>query len=311
MTVLRHLMPVIAVFALAACGGGTATVLPSAFLSGGVDTSGNGLPPADGTQEISDLEGETMRVRLARFVTDHESGLTTLVITDEEVLAGAGYGSEHDASFVITVDGTPVTLIDGAGIAPNGQELGTYLNTAGTQSGTVSVYGYAYGDQSEFDGDFDSEAYHAFGFETSPDAIAARSGTARYDGVYYGFGQVLDAGGSVIATEYENNGFIGLLADFGRGTIGGAVEGTIRSGDGSEPPYREYSGTIATTSIVGNGFGSAITLNCPSGATCESSSLIGGAFYGADAGEVSGVMGFDEALDGERYVGAAGFTAVR
>lgn len=303
MATFRHLVIGGFLF-LAGCGGGV--LPPTEFLAGGLSVPGNGLPAADGTQTFADLEGETMTVRLARFVTDYESGETKILISDEEVVAGAGYGVLRESSFTLSIGGTPVALVDGAGTAANGQGLATYINTSGAQSGTLSVYGYAYGDQEALAGDFDMEAYHAFGFETAPTSVAGMSGAATFRGSYFGFGQVLDPGGGVIEAEVENNGILVLTADFSKGYVGGAMAGTIEA-----PEPREYTARIFTTTIVGNGFGSAIVLDCPPEASCASSSLIGGAFYGPGADEISGVMGFDEALDDERYLGAAGFTASR
>ena len=295
---------------LAACGG-VSPLPPSEYLSGGLAETGNGLVPADRTLALTDLEGETFKVRLARFVTDYETGETRVLISDEEVTAGSGYGLGNLASFALTIDGTPVVLTDDAGVLENGQVVRTYINTLGgdpasAMSGTVSVYSYAYGDDPERDSDFDFEAFHAFGYETSPKAIAAMSGEARFDGRFFGYGQMLDGEGSVVRQEVENNGNIAFSVNFASGLILGAAAGTIEK---DETVFWEYDGTMPMTTIEGNGFGGHLELACPAGSACTSDSLIGGAFYGAGADEISGVMGFDETRDAERFIGAGGFSA--
>ncbi len=49
------------------------------------------------------------------------------------------------------------------------------------------------------------------------------------------------------------------------------------------------------TEIVGNGFSGALTFACPLGG-CRSRSQIGGAFFGADATEISGLILIDETV---------------
>ena len=308
--ILRNCLSMPIFLSLCACGGGLELVPPSAFVSGGnVETgTGNGLAAADADSDPSDLEGETASIRLARFVTNHETGETELVITDEVLTAGTGYAMIDNASFALTIDGVPFEITDGAGPVGNGQTLRTYVNTSGAHSGTISVFTYVHGDTSGVTGAFDTEAYHAFGFETAPETVADRTGKARFYGTYFGFGQILDADGALQVQEVENNGNLAFLTNFSTGTISGAMAGTIEG-----PTPRDYEAIIKPTTRVGNGFGSNIVLVCEPGASCSSNSLIGGAFYGPDSNELSGIIGFDETITDaggtSRYVGAGGFTA--
>ena len=181
-------------------------------------------------------------------------------------------------------------------------------------SATGAVYAYEDAENPALTGEFDTEAFFAFGYETDPDEIAALVGTAIYSGDFAGYGQVIDpATGGVIQSEQKFSGTIDLMADFGASSpsVSGDLDGTF-----------DFDGTVFSTSfsapIEGNGFaGSLDNMTCTD-AVCLSDSELAGAFFGTNALETSGLLGMNVRVipdvdpDGEyRFISGGGFTATQ
>lgn len=274
--------------------------------------SSNGLPFAVASSVIDDTEtAGPINVKIVRALTDWDSGSTRLLISSETLtLAPGDLGNGLD-NMTITVGGETLSFVSGTTVSANGQTWSSYLNTVGNVSATGSVYSYEGGPSTSISGAYDTEAFFAFGYETTPSEIAALVGNAVYNGVFDGFGQVLDPGtGDVLANERGVTGTISLTADFDNGDIGGALDGTIG-----------YAGGVGFTAdfsapISGNGYVSSLdNLTC-TGASCVSNSDIAGVFYGADAPETSGIMSLDVQVaptggGAFQYLGAGGFTALQ
>lgn len=307
---------ILAFAGLGACSAGTgffASDNNSLFLgSRDAGASGNGLPFAVPASVVADLEtAGSMKVKVVRAVTDWESGSTRLLISDETMSLAAGDIAGNLDNMTITLNGETLNFVAGAAPASNGQTAwANYVNTTGVVSGTGSVYSYTYGATPVLTNEFDTEAFFAFGYETDPDEIAALVGSVTYNGAFEGFGQVLDpSSGAVVSSEEYYFGAISLAADFGSNSVSGDLDGSF-----------VYDGTVFSTSfaapIEGNGFtGSMDSMTCTN-AVCLSNSQIGGAFYGTDALESSGLLGMDVRVDPNsgaeyRFIAGGGYTATR
>ncbi|MCD7060990.1 transferrin-binding protein-like solute binding protein [Pelagibacterium xiamenense] len=157
--------------------------------------------------------------------------------------------------------------------------------------------------------------FAVIGTETTPDAVAAQSASATYSGW-----AAADAyfAGSESDTRTRLFGDLALAADFDAGTIGGTMSNIgvrVRS-DGDWGATTDLDGTIAleTSSISGNGYSGTLAPD----ATLESELAMedfeggyGGKFYGPDAEEAGGTLGFTGVSDGDAVVGAGFFTALQ
>ncbi len=302
-------------FAISACSG--VSVGPSrpgdpAFFIGAVsaEASANGLEFADGSQSIADTEEREMQIKLARFVRDPATGEARIVVSDETVTIPITFTEYGDRDIVMSFDGQALTFVDGEATLASGQSLWSYMNFKLAHSGTGAVY--TYGQYNEgVDDPFDMEGYFAIGFETDPNEIAALSGLATYSGSYFGYVQTFDLEGSLTASEQRTIGAVNLETDFSQARVSGRLTGWIDpAGDNTE-----YELIFLGAPIVGNGFVGSADITCPDGSSCSSDTYVGGAFFGENGAEVSGVIGFDETVagpgDGEGYqfVGAAGFSS--
>lgn len=278
----------------------------------GASSSANGLPFAVASSVVEDLEAAgSVDVKVVRVLTDWESGSTRLLISDETATLAAGDIAGDLDGLTITLAGETLVFSGGVATPANNQTAWqSYVNTVGTVSGTGSIYSYEGGSTGALSGEFDSEAFFAFGYETDPDEIAALVGSAIYTGTFDGYGQVLDpASGAVLANEQRYNGTFTLVADFDASSVSGALDGTFA-----------YDGTAFAASFMapveGNGYsGTLDAMTCMS-ATCISSTRVGGAFFGANAPETSGLIGMDvrvTPVGGSEYrvLGGGGFTAVQ
>ncbi len=313
---LRVFTAFASVLSLGACSAGTA------FLGSGNDlfigtrdagASANGLPFALPASVLADLEAEgAIKVKVARTFTDWETGVTRLLISDETLTLSPDDLTNSLENIVLTLDGETLTFAASNAPASNGQDdWNSYLNSLGSISGTGAVYSYEGGTNPALSGEFDSEAFFAFGYETDPDEIAALVGNVVYSGLFEGYGQVISpTTGAVVENEVQFGGTIDLTANFDANTIGGDLNGTI--GHLADTDFQ----TSFDVPIEGNGFlGSMDTMTCTD-ATCISNSDIGGAFYGVDGLETSGILGMNVRVipvgDSEyRFISSGGFTATQ
>lgn len=140
---------------------------------------------------------------------------------------------------------------------------------------------------------------YTFGFETRPGDLPA-DGSVDYAG---------DLAGGVYSDGETSDltGEIQFTANFGTSRISGTANATAFS--------RNIEFSINETDIVGNGFTTTATAVCPILDACESNTQIGGAFFGPDGSEISGIAVIDETITTDlgtsNVVGAAGYTADR
>ncbi|WP_413719461.1 transferrin-binding protein-like solute binding protein [Silicimonas sp. MF1-12-2] len=289
--------------------------------------SANGQPFAVSDSVLEDLEeAGTIKVKVVRALTDWDSGATRLQISSETLTLASGDFSDNLSSITLTLGGK--TLIFDEGSTPVSTNPSnswfSYLNTGGPintvyitseVSATGAVYAYEDAENPALTGEFDTEAFFAFGFETDPDEIAVLVGTAIYSGDFAGYGQVIDPStGDVILSEREFSGTITLTAEFGATTpdVSGDLDGNINYADGS---FTDFTASFSAP-IEGNGFaGSLDNMTCAD-AVCLSDSELAGAFYGTDALESSGLLGMNvrvipDADDEYQFISGGGFTATR
>jgi hypothetical protein len=311
-------VPIIATLALATL---TACSASSAFFgsnntlfigSRSASESANGLPFAIPASVVEDLEAAgAIDVKVVRSFTDWESGTTRLLISDETLTMTAGDLANDLGDITLTLDGEALAFVAGTAPASNGQpDWQSYLNSVGAVSGSGAVYSYNGGPSAVLSDEFDSEAFFVFGYETDPDEIAALVGSAVYNGNFEGYGQVIDpATGGVIDSEEYFSGTLDLTADFDGGSVTGDLDGSF-----------DYDGTLFTSTftapIEGNGYLADLdTVTCTD-AVCLSNSQIGGAFFGTDALETSGLLGMNVRVDPDaaseyQFIGGGSYTAVK
>lgn len=312
--------------ALAACGGGgggsdaapeglSERAQALAFGAQAGEAAANGLPFATDTSTLEDIAGAgPAKVKLVGAFTDHESGETQLIILDET----ATVTTDEDEIKLVTFNGQTLEFDEGSG--PASVEGGTEWSldtafTSGDLSSTNSIYVYEGEENTELTGEFDAELFFVVGFETDPSEIEAINGSVTYFGELSGFGQLLDLDGNLVANEVSVSGDIEIVASFDdpnavNGTLNASLD-TVSFVDAVEMDF--------SAGINGNGY--AADLNCTSGCS-DQSSILAGAFYGQDALETSGLIGFDitstvESPDDPngpfdaQFVGGAGFTATQ
>ena len=182
----------------------------------------------------------------------------------------------------------------------------------GRNARVENVYSYANPDNEQENdptasGARDVDAVFVYGFETAPEALPA-GGALTYTGDYEGWGNVLDREGRVSDYEVQMLGTLTATADFGANTVQVSLEGADLAGS--------ITAQTEAMPILGNGFDGALTrTSCPATATCTSDSRLTGLFFGPDAGEIAGIILFDETVDRTsiddfvRVHSAAGFLA--
>ncbi|MGI9395049.1 MAG: transferrin-binding protein-like solute binding protein [Boseongicola sp.] len=274
------------------------------------EAAANGLEFADGTQSIADAEAREIQIKLARFVRDPTTGETRIVLSDETVTLPVTFTDYGDRDIAVTLDGETLTFVDGEATLSSGQSLWSYMNYKMVHSGTGAIY--TYGQYNEgIDDPLDMEGFFAFGFETNPNQIATLSGSATYTGSYFGYVQTFDLDGSLTASGLRTIGAINMETDFSEAHVSGRLTGWIDP-DGDDT---EYELIFLGAPIVGNGFVGSADITCPAGASCTSETYVGGAFFGENGAEISGVIGIDETVagpgddQGYQFVGAAGFSS--
>ncbi len=318
---------------LAACGGGSSGDTVSSMDTGGITAaqlafstragaaqSDNGLAFAGPASAVGDVSGAgPINVKVIQAVTDWDTGTTSFAISDEVLVV-----SLLDLNnFSVTINGETVTFTDSVSANPNANSIAwesVVDNTdLGAFSGNGTYYSFAGGEDPGLTGEFDTQAFFVYGFETDPAEIAALVGTnmgdVTYSGNFKGFGQIMDTDGAIVQGNVQTSGAINIVADFDdASTVNGTLNGSIVRGTANPAFVMGFS-----TDIVGNGF--AADLNCNTGCN-DNGSIIAGAFYGRNAAETSGLMGFDVTTDFEdpnnvgqtierRFMGGAGFTATK
>ncbi len=316
----------ISLLALAACGGGGPGANPGglseraqalAFGAKAGQAPANGLPFATEEMTLADVDGAgPISIKVVGAITDHESGETRLVILDETVISTG----DDLGDFVVTLNGETLAFVEGAGPASveGGEDWNSETFTEGAVSATRSIYVYARGGNPDLNGEFDAELFSVVGFETDPAEIAAIMGSVTYSGILEGYGQLLDLDGNLIDDEVNISGGIEITAAFDDlDTVNGSLNASYGADEGSD-----FENTVEMTFSAGiDGNGYAADLNCTSGCV-DQSSVIAGAFYGHDALETSGLIGFDitstVANPGDpnapfetQFIGGSGFTATQ
>ena len=270
------------------------------MLSIGMGTRGtsggsNGLGFAAAGDTSADVEGQTIQVRMARMHRDRDTGDLTYLISDETVIVPAGYYEASDPALTFTVGGVTYAMSSTAETDENGDGLRHFLvDYGGFEHGMrhrVSVVRTGYPDV------LYERGFFIVGLETDPAGLPG--GTARYDGRFNSTVTLSENGGTPGHDYRVVNGSLGFDVAFDEGTISGDFSALAVTRRNDEAPNYEENifGTIPQVNLTGNGFESTMVIDrCPAYDACASDSIIGGAFYGDDAGRLSGLMMIDMTL---------------
>ena len=202
-----------------------------------------------------------------------------------------GFGFSED--FTLSLGGEELVFNGEIATDSSGREWTALRVTFGQASATAGLYSYSYGAGSD---PIDSEGVFVAGFETAPAEIADRGGSAEFAGEWFGYGVLLDGGGNLVA----------LTVNFGGSTVSGNVTGSYTT-------FGDIDAAFEDATVARGGFVSEPRSSC--GGNCETDTTMAGRFYGSGAGEVSGIIAWDEtrAAVGSsgslRLQSAAGFTA--
>ena len=275
----------------------------------------NVLEFADGVQTLADIEERTFNVTVARFVRDTDTGEGSIRVSEETVTLASGFTTGEATDLTLSLDGDVLTFVNGRAAMGSGQTVWGYLNfkldRPTTHSATGGFYSYEkYLEASESTVQ-ETEGYFAIGFQTDPDEILEMSGPMEYLGEYHGFGQLLDVENRLLDDELVTNGRISITVDFDRSSASGVLNGVFDP-KGADDAYQMF---FVDAPLDGNSFAAAPDMVCAPGAACTSATNLGGSFFGPEADEISGVIGFDETTEiGDtttRFIGAAGFSTTR
>jgi len=303
---------------LLACGGSgsTAVVQDGYVLTAGADGSGLPFAAVDGPDDLSGLSvGDTIKIRYVRY--EDISGTPQLVTSTETItvipdtLGGGGFDLQttlDDTTVDLDVDVAFLPELYAVVVLPDEEFIAIDPSELGAYSTVYQLYSSA---PSRFIGT--RQGYFALGFNTDPETVADKSGTAEFGGDFLGQGAVLDADNEVIRSLTTVRGDIDLSVDFSNGSISGEISSGQIGGLGGE--LRAIRGSIPETTINRNTFQTALPDIVCNGLSCASDSAIGGGFYGPNADEVTGIITFDvtgtDEFTGttERFISAAGFVA--
>lgn len=286
-------------FLLTACGSGSGSGSAGSddtFFVGstGGSVAASGLPFATPSSVLADVEGETITVKVVRFIMDWDTNTLSREITEETLTIPEGDTSEELDDITLTLGGETLTFVDGA--APTSSAQGDWTSRDAQILTNVmggSIYVYEYDENELLTGEFDSQAFFIIGNETDPDVISAASNTIFYSGFTDGYGTILDVDGNAIFTEAPFFGDINLIANLGDGLVSGSFDDSSFAGVEVEMSFEDAP-------IVGNGFVADLEASCVD-FTCSTEGTIGGAFYGDDAQETGGIFGFDLTMDNEEF----------
>lgn len=271
----------------------------------------NGLEFASEEQSLSDIEGQSFSVTVARFVRERDTNESVVVVSDEAVNLASGFTAGVAEDMTLTLDGEELTFVNGHATMASGQSVWAYLNYNLVHSATGGFYSYDKYVPSFEGAAIDTEGYFAIGFQTDPDDLVELAGELKYRGEYHGFGQLIDADGGLLKEELETVGRISITVNFESSNASGVLNGVFDPvGDANT-----YNMFFLDAPINGTSFAAAPDMDCQPGATCTSATSLGGSFFGPDGAEISGVIGFDEMTEignsSTRFVGAAGFSTTR
>lgn len=292
-----------ALLTLAACSGGDVAQPPGFFFgSNDPDTGGNGLGYADDASQLNDLDGQTSKLRMVRYVRDPNTGAARF-LTSDDVLEQI-----DSENFTVTFADETITFVEREAFRADGSSIRSRTLDGNFAQVLEFNSGASVNPVNE-----ETVGYTIVGFETNPAEIASTTGRVFYAGTSFYAGTVSDLDGNVLDDGFRGSTSAFFEADFGSGNITGSY--TIDLEDETSVSREVFELELAPTAIIGNGFAGDLTVaNCGAGFTCTSASEIGGVFYGPEADNIGGIVGFDITKqnangDGIAVIGAGGFVA--
>ncbi|MDD9978043.1 MAG: hypothetical protein OXQ30_09990, partial [Boseongicola sp.] len=212
--------------------------------------SANGLAFSDGSEVLADAEGTEITVKVARFVTDRNTGETRLVIGDERTTLPIGFSALASRDLTLSLDGETLVFVDGDATDSDGRLFRAYRNLVLTHSGTGGFYSYSRENGGVLE-PIDTEGFFAFGHETSPDVLVAKSEEVNYVGNYAGYGQLLTTEGALVSSEIQNVGVLNLTVDFSDSDVAGRLIGRLDpTGDAQDYEMGFIDGPLVWNGIV-------------------------------------------------------------
>lgn len=282
----------------------------------GAQQPGTGLPfAADAIDDDSGLLDGPIRFRFVRFVTDYDNDRSFVVVTEEQLTFSED--AMGDLQERVSFNGEVIQLTDGEGVLSNGQDLVLVLPEFGEYAFLVNLFTYS----NSFTSGFDSDGFGVVGFETKPEDIPTSGGATTYSGGFTGYSNALALDGSIIADAVELSGDVSIDVNFDTHAVGGFLQFVTIDND-IDVPTVVVDLLLDETNLQGNGFATTTSVNtCPAVRNCTSEVRIGGAFFGPEADELSGLVEIDYTEadiftdpdllleESVRIVGAGGFIA--
>ncbi|MEL6683395.1 MAG: transferrin-binding protein-like solute binding protein [Pseudomonadota bacterium] len=268
--------------------------------------SANGLAFASDGDDLENIVGQDVKIRLLKNATRPASGGEGLILSDEVV------NVIDFQNFTITIDGEDIEFVNGAATGPDGEDLRVFSSAQSfVQRLTIS----------ENANGLLGDTYHTIvGLETNPATIDAMPGSVTYNGSLFFTGSTTTNQADPEAAFLR--GTLSLTADFAGDSVHGngnaqifPTSGVFSGAQLAQPALADVAFDIAPTAITGNGFVADLNLtSCGDGATCASNSEIGGVFFGPEANEVAGLATIDVTItqdneDSIRFEGGGSFAA--
>lgn len=285
--------------ALAACGGGSKTVL---------SPGANGLP-----YSVAGLSADavTMASTYAGIAFTGDSGSAAWQDNGGVTAIAAGTGEKNVS--ITVIDGSNIDVNTGSGTVRMVRQIGTtsvggitgdlWQNASGSLQGIFALAGdagnpttinsifFGYIAQAEVTGpvtDY-SDTFIMSGFETTPGQVTAALPTATYTGPAGFYMRQADGTVGTRLRLIENPSGTNVTANFGTGAVTGTISGLAGGADnalGTGQVVLTVNGTI-----TGNGFDNAITgFTSNAALTLNGAQNIRGNFYGQNAAEMGGVI---------------------
>lgn len=265
--------------------------------------------PIDPSTDFNEL-----KIVVARFISDEETGETVLQISEET--AQNVDISEGELTGTMSLGGEITAYTDGEGIRSNGARIFIEEVRGENWSSLFNIYSYVYNDAPLSTGE-NTDGFFVVGFQTNPDSMPT-SGGVGYIADLTGYATLLDQDGDVLENEVALSGTVDFFVNFEFGRISGTTQIEADVAEGVDVPFTPIATLLLDeTDIVGNGFATsaASVSGCETGSICTSDSQFGGVFFGTAAEELSGIATVDyteldaETGNGLQIIGAAGYLA--
>lgn len=251
----------------------------------------NGIDYATAETKLEDAAGQQVTVQLVRYVSDNETGETSLERSEVTAfLSNLGIG-EDGTSGTLTFNGEELTFTNDMAVLGNGQTAYLSPSDVGKYVASFSVHSLILPDTPG--PGINTEGRFVIGFETNPTALTDTlhdSGSAEYVGRHFGYGAHLDGHGNLLYYDEVIEGSVTLNVSFVNNEVGGfiSIDDFFKTNGATNFGFAEGD-------LVGNSFevGTSDTTACPNQSSCSTDIQLIGALYGPKAEEAGGVIFID------------------